>query len=536
MKENSVPNLEIVLLLSQSQIEIEGLHFSRAFKEENNREPFNFNLGYISLEGKNLPDMMVKVTETLAQLLKEFESNEVALCNLFILTTRMDFSGEGQEQFVDQFVKALPLEKREKIYSIMVKEIAKNYYSHTHISKKNPSTVSEWLDLFNQAQYLHGFSDLSQYCYTLVKEDGKPLRYDYVKQLSPLLRATMYHDFELTPEELKDLIGSDSNEVSFLVASMLEKTDGSGELPSWLNKELIDYIFKNKNSIAQHTIYYLFGFIRYESKRNTPIYERFRDLMKAKLRAIVTKKDESLNDLINALNFPVEFLSFLSFLESLKIDLHSIEPTHFETIAKKFVASINKVKLGIPEDLANRNYTDRFNLYYLDEPKYRAGITLLSVSLLHLKADENKQLTDLFYDFKPLYFGGYEAKAMAVNFTEFIFLTFFAIENVSGLNPGIFSSYKDLVSKFSEILLYPYVLEAERDSYMWDQSENQLTKQNFSKYLVNLSLKNIHKKECKYQLWDQLHSDVNSFKTAEWPFQRHGFNLPKEKEELKENK
>src|SRR6218665_831709 len=408
--DNKTVNFHIAIELSQkaSPIKVFGCSFTENKEDEN--EPFGSKLGYISLDDKRNKNIIEDFKNALKHLISDFESDIITLSNLYILATRANYTGDSDEEILQSFISALSNTQKEEVYKRLVEEINKKYYRHKQFSKSTPKNVQDWLDLFNNAQYLHSFNDISHDVLQLINEYPKPLQFKHVKMLAPILRASLYHDFEVSEKEVADLILNDPSEINYLVAVILDTSDNTVQPPVWLNELFIDYIFKNNDNVAQYVIYYLFGFIRYESKRHNPVYVQFKFLMQEKLKKVVVAVDNDSLELIKKLKFTEEFLSFLNFLNSINM-LDKIHETYFNTINEAFINALDKTENTIPDNLSNSNFIDQFKLYYLDEKNYRNGITILSLSLLHITDDQLKSMNDVLYRYKPLFFGGYEAKS-----------------------------------------------------------------------------------------------------------------------------
>ena len=130
----------IIHKISKDKLNIEGIGFSFVNGIERIDEPFKSNLGYISLKN---PSIISEFGILIAELLQEFKFNPIALANIFIITTRVSYSGSDKEILIENFKKTIGTKKSNNTFSILTDSLNAEYYKHHHLKDSKPKNTNE---------------------------------------------------------------------------------------------------------------------------------------------------------------------------------------------------------------------------------------------------------------------------------------------------------------------------------------------------------------------------------------------------------
>lgn len=521
ISEKSGVDWLIVHDVSKSSLETDDVEFSFVDGKERENEPFKTNQGYIS---PKTPDAINKFEEMVGELFKEFKSNTVALVNLFILITRASYNGEDKGTLIKNFKKCLLYKTRQALFDILIDSLNSEYYKHNHSVQKRPESTNEWLDLFHSTQYMHGFSDPLMSCLQLVRtvQDHK-LSFNLIENMNPLLRSVLmgWYGFGLNVSKEKlDQCSENEGELAFLSACIIHDTSPDKTPPNWLSQNLIEiYIEKYWEKIGEQIFVHVFGLSNYNKNKNK-LYEKLEALIHEVLFKKLSLKASETKEWISKLEFPNDFIALFAWFSMKKIDCSNIPSYNRAAIRNQFVAELKRISKEIPVYFASKNSNDPFNSYQLYEGKYQNALAYFLLFLLYATQNNKKDITKVCFQFKSLFYGGFQACSLATRFSEVMLLIGLSGYKLDGLGKDEFESLKEYVEMLAETILVPYIHLAERDDEIWNpESERKLLQYNAGRYLVNTALSDIKNHEvCQH--YRDFFKSIDEVKVARWPYER----------------
>lgn len=502
--------------ISKSKIEVEGIEFSFIDGKERYDEPFKTSQGYLSLKSSSAIN---EFTKTANELLEEFESNPIALANLFILFTRASYKGEDKETLLKNFKKKLGKDVCSKIFDLLISSLNSDYYEDSYSTKK-PGNTNDWLDIFRSTQYIHGISDPLINCLQLVRsERNRKIDFDLLEKMKPLLRAVLIgqygFDLEISKSKLKKLYHNE-DELIFLSACLIDDSAPDKTSPDWLTQILIERFFENHwDTIGKHIFVHVFG-LSFRNKNNNKLYDRLKDLSHAVLIKHLKVENSETVKWISQFEFPSDFIALFEWFSSKKIYPNEIPNSNRAAIANQFISEMQRIAKSIPVHLASENSSDPFTSFQLYEGKYQTDLAYVLLFLLSATDTNRKDIEKVCHEFKTLFYGGFRATYLATHFTELMLLIGLSGNYLKGLNKAEYSSLKKYLKIISDTVLIPYIHLKEREDEVWNpESEREVFQFNAGSHLVINAMANVRKHEIGKH-YEPFFKVIDEVKIAEW--------------------
>jgi len=521
ISEKSAIDWLIVHDVSKSSPKTDDIEFSFVEGNEREDEPFKNNQGYISLKTTAVINEFEKIV---TELSNDFTGNTVALANLFVIISRISYKGEDKATLIKKFKINLEKEACQAVFNLLIKSLNSEYHKFYHSTLKKPERTNEWLDLFHTTQYIHGFSDPILSCLQLVRaERNHKLDFELIRDMKPLLRSVLIgwygFDLNISKNKLKQLLKNEE-ELTFLSACLIDDTAPEMTPPDWLSENLIEtFIERHWSKIGRQIFVHVFG-LSYRNKNQNELYKKLEDLIHTVLFKKLISETDKTKEWISKLEFSDDFIALFAWFSNKKIDYSKIPFSNKSAILDQFIKELHRISKEIPAYLASENSTDPFSSFQLYEAKYQNALSHLLLLSLYSTEGNRKDLTDVCFEFKPLFYGGFRACSLAINFTELMLLIGLSGFNLNDLEKTEFASLRKYMKVIADTVLIPYIHLAEHADEIWNpESKREVFQYNAGHYLVSAFLSIIRKHEIT-QHYQGFFEKINEVKVAEWPFER----------------
>lgn len=516
---------DLSTLIAESKVVSKAITFSIREDGRIFDLPFEKRPGYLVIE----EDANSSFISDFRTLVKSRLNSPESLANIFIFQKRIS-GEESLENETSKGFKELAEEHLETIFKILVKSLNIHYFTHHHLSKTHPNNVQDWLDIFRSAQGFNNISDPVIQILDLVKgdNDNQEIELHRLLLLDPLLRAPLFgwYNFEVVDKDciLVSTLTSNVVEASFLIATVLNKSTLNSKVPIWLSQQIIDICLKlHWNEIGKELLAHSYG-IRFRNKNETDVLTSLKSSVGSSIRGVLLAKDAKDDFAIDNFDFPDSYIALFNWASAEKLgDFNAIPDGKRRRIIKNLISSINEFPLQVATSLSQNNTLDFFQSYQYMELKYLNLFPWILTSLLHEEEDTFSSMKKLFYGVRPMFYGGYELRSQAIQFTEFILMILLSIMKIEAPTKKMLENWEKILSHISSTILIPYIHLTERDNRIWDiYSEYKEDYYNNAKYLINKSIGQIIK--IKYSSYfDGFMRTFRDVKVALWPFERDDF-------------
>ena len=517
LSEKSTIDWLIVHEISKQNIQVDGIEFSFVDGKERFDEPFKTNQGYIFLKNDCAIKGFDKIVVELSEFLKD---NITALSNLFIINTRISYKGEDKEIILKHFKKNIGQTCCDAIFAKLIDSLNLEYYKDIRSERENNFTsTNEWLDIFHSAQYTHSISDPVVNCLFLVREKHcSGIKYNVLQNMKPLMRAVLIGQYgytiEISDTKLKEIYGN-QYELSFLSACLIDDS----LIPAWLSKDLISIFINNYwKNIGEQLFIHIFG-LSYRNKNQNELSSYLADLLHIILLDKIMNDSTETRELIKTLEFPKDFIALFYWFHSKQTEINAIPDTIKFFILEQFMSELQRISKELPVYFASERSSDPFSSFQLNEQKYQIALAYLLWFLLFASDEYRKQLKNVFFEFKPLFYGGFRARHLATQFTELMLLIGLSVIHLKGeLDETEWSMIKKYLSIIEETVLIPYIHLAERNSEVWDMNnKKEMYQYRAGLYLINKYLCEIRNSD-KNTYYSALFTKIDEIKVAKWKY------------------
>ncbi|RTZ02723.1 hypothetical protein EKL98_12745 [Flavobacterium bomense] len=498
-----------------------NVSFSSIDEKEAPSKPFNKNEGYISLKNSK----MIKIfNEIILELVNDFANNTIAISNLFIILTRTSYNGENEEILIENFKNKIGKKQSKNIFQFLLASLNEEYFKRRYSKKEFPDNPNEWLQLFQASQYSSQMSDPIIAALQLVKSGtDRKLDFVYIENMTPIIRAVLigWYAFDIKISKAKMLeVLKNKNELVFLSAYIIDDIGSDKIIPNWLNQNLINkFIEDHWDNIGKHLFIHIFG-LSYRNQSQGKWNKKIENFIHKTLYKKIVSDDFDFPIWMNKIIFPDSFIALFSWFTTKKISFNKITEKNKKEILNQFISELQRISKELPNSLASENSFDPFDSYRLNELKYRNALAFLLLFFLFDTTENLKEIKNICYDFKPLFYGGYSSRSLATHFTEIIFLIALSGNKIKGVEDDKFEKIKQLLDILEETVLVPYIHISERQEEIWNpECEKEIMTFNTGKFLINNDLKELKKSKVKNH-YSQLYGTLELIKIAQWPYER----------------
>lgn len=515
---------KILYYLADAKVDLGEWEIVMINRETSERNlPFEYSLGYLSLKQKDSEsDNNVRtLMQTITDVAGDYKDNGDVLCSLYILVTRISCSREETlySDFLDLFDK-------EQITSLLTSFVSqlKILYTNRKLRNDQPNNVQDWKGLFISAQYLESFSDpVHQFLIISNRLTGnfQTVELKWILELLPLARARAIDfwgvNIKATSEQVIEAIKEKPVEACFF-STYITELSSSEDIPGWVDMAVIELLINNYWPsagcyILQSTYGMTYGAI------NVKLNAKLKLLVSEILTKLLIKGVDDDYGILKEIQWPRDYISLTNWMMDEKIELSVLNEKARLKLSNATVSVLNYFIETIPETMASIG-SSKADFFQLNDEKYQTTFPFLLFFLLDNEAC-CEEFTKNFFQVRELYYGDWEAKRLAEDYTEFILITLLSLNRLNNLSQSQLKNYNILLQKFIDRLWYCCILQAEHNEYIWNPAYAfEARFYNFSKYLINeliLKLKN----QPQYNLeFNKLYDSFLLYKTALWPFER----------------
>jgi hypothetical protein len=485
LSEKSNIDWLIILDLSKAYGSTEDIVFSFVNAEERDDNPFKTNQGYICL---NTPNSITEFRNIIAELNEEFEGDDIALVNLFIIVSRASYDSE--DILLDNFKKMLEKKTSKRIFELLINSLNTEYFKHNSSIKHILTDTESWLKLLHASQYSRDHSDILTKCLILVRnERNRELDFHLIENMNPLMRSMLIgfygFDLKISTQKLK-IIHEDERELAFLAAILIDDYQEGKMPPQWLTNVLIEkFVLKHWENIGKHCFIHAYG-LSYRNKVKNGVYSKVEELIHNALYLELQKEQPETKKWISQLSFPHDFIALFSWFTNAKIEYGKLPESNTSAILNRFINELESIRKNLPKSLVSEINEDPFYSHQIHETKYQNALAHLLFLMLYEDSFDSKKLKSICFQFKHLFYGGYKAILMATRFTEVMVLIPLNIINIHGINDDFdYKNLKVYLSILEETVLIPYFHLIERQDDIWNlESEKQSFQFNSGRYLI----------------------------------------------------
>jgi hypothetical protein len=367
---------------------------------------------------------------------------------------------------------------------------------------------------------MHSISDPLLNCLQLVRDERNwKINFDLLEKMNPLLRAVLLgqygFDLEIPKSKLKKLYKS-TEELTFLSACLIDDSGPNKTPPDWLTEVLIEKFLKNHwNTIGRYIFVQIYG-LSFRNKNENKLYKRIADLSHVVLLKRMQTESVETVSWIGNFEFPNDFIALFGWLSLKKINLSEISDSNREVITNQFVSELKRIAKTIPVYLASENSSDPFTSFQLHEVKYQTALAYILLFLLSATDENRKEIENVCYEFKTLFYGGFRASYLAIHFTELMILIGLSGNFLYGLGETEFTSIKLYLKILSDTVLIPYIHLIERNFEIWNpERESEVFKYNAGSHLIINAFANIRKHEISIH-YENFFKIINEVAIVEW--------------------
>lgn len=528
LDNNTMLKWNIIIDLA-SQIPISNIISFSIHNKVDYRYPFDYDLGYICLEeGNNESEsVLTYYSDTLLALTDRFIDNHIALCNIFIIILRSSSRSDYKSEMVNMFVNKIGNDRSKSIFLTLIDSLSEELYKQNNNIKQNPKNVDEWCRLFRMATYLDSHA-LSYNSIIMLVSQKIRLDFRCVPKIPPIIRAILIDfyglEIHLNQDDIKELDTLSENEISFIVAYIIENLYHPEAL-EWFNPEVADSLmlthwnYGGKKLVSRIILEKTKQQSKKPQSNLSPIYK---DLINSFSNHLT---DANISLWFTGLEFPEDCITIsILILETIKVDGDeynlSLIPENIRSIfCNSIFQSLIKPETLIRKLITDENSTTVFNFFTLDSV-YQNFLTVLCYLLLKDDSISKKKLKDLCFKYRKYFYCDYDTLRVAEEFVEFVLLVLLSIIQINGLEDKDLEKWKDLVSMVTDTVLYPYIVNAEEEEYIWNpEYELNMNYTTLPKYYINLYLRELFKSSYSVIAKD-LFSKISEYKTAVWPYER----------------
>lgn len=525
LSQKSTIDWLIVHEISISNPNVEDVEFSSVDGKESINEPFKISQGYICLKTHV---SITKFERILVELCESVKADSFFFANLYIIITRISYEAEDQAEniLIKKIKDKLGEEVCTSIFNLLINSLNIEYYKHNHISQKEPTTIDDWLALFQSAQYLSYLpNDPVISCLQLIKrERSNKLDFELIQRMKPLIRSAVlmgWHNFELevTDEKIKSLCVQEE-ELIFLSAILLNYSLPDKNPPDWLSESFIEIsIEKYWNSTGKQLFVNVFG-LSYRNRHQNELYKRLEELIHQILFKKLKSEQPETTAWINTLEFKDDFIALFSWFSTKEIKYEDIPSRNRASILNKFIQQLKEISDNFPDYLVPENNNDPFSSFQLHEKKYRRTLAHLLILLIDAPESDRKKIKAICFQIKFLFYGGYRACLFATRFTELLLLIGLSASNLENLEVNHFTSIQNYLKIIADTILIPYIHLVEREEDIWNpKSEKQMFEFHAGRDLILEALSKIYNSE-KRTYYQDFFNIIDEVKVANWPYER----------------
>ena len=516
LSEKSTIDWLIVHSISKYDNRIDGIDFSFVDGKERLDEPFKTCQGYISLE-KN--DVVIDFNKIIVELSDYFKGNLIALANLFIIATRASYKGEEKEIILKIFKEKAGQSLCIEIFAKLIDSLNSGYYKDNRYNNNQFKSTDEWLNIFRSAQYTHSISDpLVESLFLMRDKHGNSLNYDLFKNMKPFMRAVLICQygfiFEISDNGLREVY-ENQYELSFLSAYLINIH--SSEVPNWLSQELVEKFVNDWKNIGRQVFVHIFG-LSPRNKNQNEIFENLRNLMHEILHDKLSKDSEEIKKLISIFEFPKDFIALANWFSLKQINTTSITEVNKIAILGQFIQELQRISKKLPTFFASEHSSDPWSSFQFGEEKYQITYAYLLYFLLFATDKDRKLLKNVFYEIKPLFYGGFKACRLATQFTELMLLIGLSAIHLNNIDDEGWNLIKKYLVIIEDTVLIPYIHIAERNNEIWDTNrKKEMYQYQAGLFLISDYLEKIYKSNIK-EYYKDFFQIIEEVKVAKWKY------------------
>lgn len=510
--------LHRIAKLSKSTI---NASFSFLDAKEAPSKSFNKSEGYLSLKGNKI---VKEFNQYIIHEIDKYPKNIIALSNLFIFITRLSYNGENREILIEAFKEKIGKKKARDIFDELTKSLNLEYFKHLNVKNEFPDNPDAWLELFQGSQYSHQISDPVVTSLQLITfKTDRELDFKYIENMKPIMRSVLFgfygFNLKITKSKITSLLENEK-ELAFLAAYIIDDIGSDKSIPSWLNQKLINKCVENHwENIGKHLFINIYG-LSYRNKNRWKWNKRIETLLHKPLYNKITKANSNFSEWISMQVFPGNFIALFNWLSIKKVKFNDIEEVNKDAIFTQFIDELKRIIKDIPNTFVSENNYDPFDTCRLNEFKYYNSLAYLLLFTLFTSKKNLKEIRDICYEFKPLFYGGYKAKSLATHFSEIVLIIALSGDKIKGVDIDRFENLKELLSIIEETILIPYIHLSERQEEIWNpECEKEMMTFNSGKILINNAIKKNKISKVK-NIYSEFFETFEYIKIAEWPYER----------------
>ena len=482
-------------------------------------EHFEKPLGYLTLNKKTTTKT---ITDTVQYLIRKFDNNTIALSNLFIIISRVTYDRKNEYFLQELYIDKIEKKKIKIIFTQLAESLNKNYFNKNYRDKEVLDS-NDWDRILSSGSSSSHLLQPIEAVVQLLKPGIKnELEFSDFKLFNPFIRSILigWYGYSLKiPKKLMESLIVEGKEISFLAAFIMHDIGyDRKKSPTWLKQSFISTCIEKWETIGKYMFIRTYGINYRISKNHSKTYKRLEKLIRPIVYDKLKIKNDENSKWIKTLDFPDCYIALTYWLIEQKIQYSDSSLTNRDELVDQIISQLSKIAADIPITLTLDNSPDPFKTFQLYNTKYQVTIAHLLVLIIYLSAENEKSLTNACYSFKPLFYGGFQAKRQATIFTEIILLILLSGNNFTAEKKH-FEKIRKLLQMVSNSLLIPYIHLTEREEEIWFPDSEMVTTYNPGKFLINYSIKKV-KISAVYPYYKNFLDLFESIKISEWPYER----------------
>ncbi|MDD2600513.1 MAG: hypothetical protein PHO37_15025 [Kiritimatiellae bacterium] len=501
----------------------------RSMDKSSREDPLGFPIGFISIEpvdGNDSEACKIYI-DSILSLVRVFIDNYIALSNIYIVAIRTSCNPDYSFQLIDSIINAMSPQKSEQVFKHLITSLNVLINAHNDFIVKLPQTVEAWRShfrsVFRSNPNVLDYDSIAK----LITKD-RTLYFKWLDSIHPIIIAFLVefdgYKVQLSNEDIASFDTASVLEVTFVVEYVSENLSEPKKI-DWFNDALAkSLMITHWNAGGKQLVKLLLN------KVTRPQAESIKSSLDFVLGMLVDvfrgyQAENTVSLWFSTLSFPEDFIMVSALImksnedKEGRVDLSAITNELRRAMVDNLLLIIGRPEKLIKKVITNKSSYSAFEFYNI-EGVYQNLLVVVCYIFLAEDSVSIDEIKKICYKYKQYFYCDYDSVRIAEEFTEFILLVLLSITKIEGLRSASKKKWKKLMRVVSTTILYPYIMVAEEDGYIWNPDLSCSSEfYALTKKSINRSLSDLLDSEYKVIASDFI-EDLFKCKTAKWPFER----------------
>lgn len=511
------------------RLEIDDSVKFRSMDKSSREDPLGFPIGFISIEpvdGKDSEACEIYIDNILS-LVRDFINNDIALSNIYIVAIRTSCNPDYSFQLIHSIINVMSPQKSEKVFKHLITSLNVLINAHNDFIVKIPQTVEAWRSHFHSVFRSNpNVLDYDSIAKLITKD--RTLYFKWLDTIHPIMIAFLVefdgYNVQLSNEDIASFDTASVLKVTFVVEYINENLSEPKKI-DWFNDALAkSLMIKHWNTGGKQLLKLLLN------KVTRPQAESIKPSLDFVLGMLVdvfrgNQAENTVSLWFSTLSFPEDYIMVSALIMKSNEDkkgggdLSAITKELRRAMVDNLLLIIGRPEKLIKKVITNKSSYSAFEFYNI-EGAYQNLLVVVCYLFLVEDSVSIDEIKKICYKYKQYFYCDYDSARIAEEFTEFILLVLLSITNIKGLSDVSKKKWKKLMKVVSTTILYPYIMVAEEDGYIWNPDLSCSSEfYALTKKSINRLLGELHK-DAYEELSRDFFKDFSAYKTAVWPYER----------------